>query len=193
MTPPDVAAKLLFYIYQNEPIESYVVADIGIGTGMLTCGAIYLEARYGLEISSFVLGIEFDEQYLLRTQKMLEEKVEGADYSLILADARNIKFNPSRLVDLVIMNPPFGTKEAGIDMVFLELSMNMCSGNIYSMHKSSTRKFISKFCEERGYWMEVLFEVKFPLKKRFKGYHKKDVAFTEVDIILVKPNKEKTV
>ena len=41
--------------------------------------------------------------------------------------------------------------------------------------------------------MDVLFEVKFPLKKRFKGYHKKDVAFTEVDIILVRPNKEKLV
>ena len=33
--------------------------------------------------------------------------------------------------------------------------------------------------------------MKFPLKKRFKGYHKKDVAFTEVDIIVVKPNKER--
>jgi len=41
------------------------------------------------------------------------------------------------------------------------------------MHKSSTRKFIHKFCEERGYTMDVLMEVKFPLKKRFKGYHKK--------------------
>ena len=52
---------------------------------------------------------------------------------------------------MVVMNPPFGTKEAGIDMVFLELAMSICSGNIYSMHKSSTRKFIAKFCEERGY------------------------------------------
>ena len=74
-------------------------------------------------------------------------------------------------------------------MVFLELAMNSCSGNIYSMHKSSTRKFIGKFCEERGYDMEVLFEVKFPLKKRFKKYHKKNIAFAEVDIIKVSPKK----
>ena len=45
MTPPDIAAKLLFYIYQNQPVEDYIVADIGIGTGMLMCGAIYLEAK----------------------------------------------------------------------------------------------------------------------------------------------------
>jgi len=46
MTPPDIAAKLLFHIYQNEPIENYTVADIGIGTGMLICGAIYLQAKF---------------------------------------------------------------------------------------------------------------------------------------------------
>ena len=38
--------------------------------------------------------------------------------------------------------------------------------------------------------MEVLFEVKFPLKKRFKKYHKKNMAFTEVDIIKVSPTKK---
>ena len=38
--------------------------------------------------------------------------------------------------------------------------------------------------------MEVLYEVKFPLKKRFKKYHKKNVAFAEVDIIKVSPMKK---
>lgn len=42
-------------------------------------------------------------------------------------------------------------------MVFLEFAMKICEGNIYSMHKSSTRKFIYKFCEERGYQMDVIF------------------------------------
>lgn len=32
-------------------------------------------------------------------------------------------------------------------------------------------------------------EVAFPLKKRFKGYHKKDVAFTQVDVIKLIPFK----
>jgi hypothetical protein len=38
--------------------------------------------------------------------------------------------------------------------------------------------------------MKVIFEVKFPLKKRFKGYHKKDVVFVDVDVILVQPTHE---
>lgn len=32
-------------------------------------------------------------------------------------------------------------------------------------------------------------EVAFPLKKRFKGYHKKEVAFTQVDVIKLTPFK----
>jgi predicted RNA methylase len=38
--------------------------------------------------------------------------------------------------------------------------------------------------------MKVLFQVKFPLKKKFKGYHKKDVVFIDVDIILVYTTNE---
>jgi predicted RNA methylase len=53
----------------------------------------------------------------------------------------------SKQVDLVVMNPPFGTKEEGIDMKFMQKAMDICKGNIYSMHKSSTRPFIAKFCE----------------------------------------------
>lgn len=39
--------------------------------------------------------------------------------------------------------------------------------------------------------MEILMTVKFPLKKRFNKYHKKDVAFTEVDLIFVSPIQKK--
>lgn len=65
---------------------------------------------------------------------------------MIHANVARLKLR-SKLVDLVVMNPPFGTKEEGIDMKFMEFAMSICSGNIYSMHKSSTRAFIAKFCE----------------------------------------------
>jgi hypothetical protein len=38
--------------------------------------------------------------------------------------------------------------------------------------------------------MEVHRTINFPLKKRFKKFHKKDLAFTEVDIIFVSPIKK---
>ena len=38
------------------------------------------------------------------------------------------------------MNPPFGTKEEGIDYEFLKKANLICDGNVYSLHKSSTRE-----------------------------------------------------
>lgn len=60
------------------------MADIGVGTGMLMCGSIYLQAK-------FVIGFEIDKDYIEQTRAMLEEKVEGADYDLILSDIRQMK------------------------------------------------------------------------------------------------------
>jgi predicted RNA methylase len=50
MTPPDIAAKLLFLIYQTEPIENFVVADLGVGTGMLICGLVFIGAAYAIGV-----------------------------------------------------------------------------------------------------------------------------------------------
>ena len=87
------------------------------------------------------------------------------------------------------MNPPFGTKEEGVDTKFIELAMEICNGPIYSMHKSSTRAYLRKLADLHEYEFELIMEVDFPLKKRFKGYHKKDLAFTKVDIIKLVPRK----
>lgn len=47
----------------------------------------------------------------------------------------------NNLFDVTILNPPFGTKNnEGIDYCFLEKAFKICSGNVYSFHKSSTRK-----------------------------------------------------
>jgi rRNA N6-adenosine-methyltransferase METTL5 len=42
--------------------------------------------------------------------------------------------------DTVIMNPPFGTRNKGIDSLFIEIASKIATGAIYSLHKSSTRK-----------------------------------------------------
>lgn len=50
MTPPDIAARLIYHIYLNEPVEEMVVADLGIGTGMLICGLVYIGSLYALGV-----------------------------------------------------------------------------------------------------------------------------------------------
>jgi putative methylase len=111
MTPPDIAARLLFHIYQREPIEEMLVAELGVGTGMLMCGLVFVGAGY-------VLGVEIDEKYVGVAQGQLEEKVEGGHFDLIRADATNLRLR-SKQVDMVVMNPPFGTKQENVDTKFL--------------------------------------------------------------------------
>lgn len=106
---------------------------------MLICGLVFIGAQYAL-------GVELDEKYVFVAKDQLEQKVEGGNFDLINANVAQLKFREKQ-VDLVVMNPPFGTKQEGIDMKFMEFAMKICNGNIYSMHKSSTRAFISKFCE----------------------------------------------
>ena len=127
---------------------------------------------------------------------MLEDKFEDSSlFDLIKIDMTNFNLFNEKIFDIVLMNPPFGTKIAGIDVKFIEQAIKSCKGNIYSLHKSSTAEFLKKKAGEWGYGMEILDKINFPLPKRFdkvkgvKGgkYHKKEVAFTEVDFIVFYP------
>ena len=51
-----------------------------------------------------MIGLEIDRQYIDRTQKMLEEKVEGANYQLIHGDVRHVQLVQTKPIDLVVMN-----------------------------------------------------------------------------------------
>lgn len=51
-----------------------------------------------------------------------------------------IYFRCENYFDTVVMNPPFGTKNnAGIDMKFLKMGLDLSCDSVYSLHKSTTR------------------------------------------------------
>lgn len=64
MTPPLVAAQLLFHVYQQENVEDMIVAELGVGTGMLMSGLIYIGAFH-------TLGVEIDQKYVRVAQEQL--------------------------------------------------------------------------------------------------------------------------
>lgn len=84
------------------------------------------------------------------------------------------------LVDTVIMNPPFGTRVKGVDMLFVKRALDLCTGAVYSLHKTSTRGHIAKKAAEWGVDGEVLAEMRFDIPKMYK-FHKKKSADVEVD------------
>jgi predicted RNA methylase len=81
------------------------------------------------------------------------------------------------MVDTVVMNPPFGTKKGseGIDMVFLERGLQMATGAVYSLHKTSTRAYIGKQAAKWGAKMEVVAEITYDLPATYKVHKKKSV------------------
>jgi predicted RNA methylase len=86
--------------------------------------------------------------------------------------------------DLVLMNPPFGTQQAstGIDMRFLRAGLALCApdGAVYSLNKTSTRRFIAKTAARWGASARVVAELKFEIPKMYK-HHKHASLDVEVD------------
>ena len=163
ITTAHLASQILFEIDRTYgDIVGKTICDLGIGTGMLSCASVFLGA-------DFVLGIDIDKDELAICQKNIDYfDIDNID--LINADCEDILRNDcsnalSRKFDTVIMNPPFGTKNNGIDLLFLRLATSLATGAIYSLHKTSTRKFLQAKTESWGLKMEVVRELRYNIPK----------------------------
>ena len=45
--------------------------------------------------------------------------------------------------DIVVTNPPFGTRAKGVDMEFLKVASQIATSSVYSLHKVSKKEGIS--------------------------------------------------
>ena len=61
-----------------------------------------------------------------------------------LSNGRAQRLVPARRADVVVMNPPFGTRRKGADLAFLRAAFRLATGSVYSLHKSSTRAYLQK-------------------------------------------------
>ncbi|XP_067649865.1 rRNA N6-adenosine-methyltransferase METTL5-like isoform X2 [Haliotis asinina] len=161
-----------------DDIEDKLIADLGVGCGVLSIGAVMLGA-------GAVVGVDIDDDALQVCQQNMEEfEIENID--LVRQDIRSLAENTCHLhkkFDTVIMNPPFGTKHnAGIDMEFLRAGLDLSSNAVYSLHKTSTREHITKKASDWNVDMEVVAELRFDLVNTLK-FHKKKSVDIEVDFI----------
>ena len=90
------------------------IIELGVGCGILTCAASMMGA-------SHIIGIDVDHDALIQAKENIQEL--GVDADLIQMDVASLLSNDELLIpfqaETVIMNPPFGTKIKGIDMIFL--------------------------------------------------------------------------
>jgi len=165
-TDSEVAATVLWNAFLKGDLKNKVVADFGCGNGILGIGALILGAEK-------VIFIDKDKESI----KVLQENLTNLNYSnfeIIESDIKDVNLK----VDTILQNPPFGTKTKHADKDFLIKAFDS-SRNIYSFHKSSTKKFVEAISKDFEFKIIEELEFNFPLKQEYV-HHKKNIQRIKV-------------
>jgi len=179
-TRPHIASHILHAIDTCfEGLEDTTVVDLGCGAGALGVGAAILGAR--------VVGFDIDKDALAIAQEnSVEMNPYEEDLHIDFVNADVLDLQPGmceRLkADIVVTNPPFGTRAKGIDMEFVRVASQIATSAVYSLHKTSTRSYIQRFAQKvLGFKKaQVVAELRYDLPKTYK-FHKKACTDIQVD------------
>jgi len=176
-TSSHIAACVLHtaqFVYGD--ITDKCVADLGCGSGVLSIGAALLGAQY-------CAGFDIDPSALSLSVENAADRDLLGKCDFILCDVKKIDKNMQlKAFDTVIMNPPFGTREKGADLVFLKMALSLTTKAVYSLHKTSTRKRVIAMAKQLGVHSKVIAELRFDLPASYK-FHKQNSVDVEVDLI----------
>lgn len=166
-TPSEIAATILWDAHCKGLIEDKLIVDLGAGTGILGIGALILGAKE-------VQFIEIDKD----AQKQIEENItlikeytdaiEGT-WSIVEEDITAKEFDIN--ADLVISNPPFGTKQKHVDTSFLKQACSMGT-HTYTFHKTATQDHIMKKLLDFNKPHLEIFPFSFNLPPTMKAHNK---------------------
>src|SRR3989344_6389720 len=162
-TPSNIAAEWVWSMAMKREVAGKTIVDAGCGPGIIGLGLLLLGARK-------IIFIDKDQEALNLCQQnynTLQQEYEiGAaefiahDFSLFDGEA-----------DLVVQNPPFGTKQEHADKKFLEKAFSI-TDIVYSMHKWSTQKFVEAVCKNFSFRITEVWRYEFPIKAAF-AFHEK--------------------
>lgn len=171
-TPSAIAADWLWQAALKGDLRGKVIADFACGPGILGIGALLMGAKKVFFVDKSEEAIKI----CAENYKQVENEYEIGKSEFIVGD---ISLFDSE-VDLVLQNPPFGTKEKHIDKAFLEKAFSV-GKIVWSMHKSVTKWFVEAICADHGFVITHFFKYDFPIKAVFK-WHEKPVVKVEVGL-----------
>ncbi len=166
ITEPDIAAQALWAAHMNGLIKEKTIVDLGAGTGVLGIGCLLLGAKKVIFVEKDLEAISVLEENLLRIKEDYEEIGETEIITKDVTVLGRVQ------ADLVVQNPPFGTRNAHIDKAFLEKAMEI-SDVIITMHKTETDQFIRNLFESNNFKVLQADKVFFPLRMTLKHHRKK--------------------
>ncbi len=179
-TDPEIAFKILNEIVlRNE--NNKVFADLGAGTGILGIGALLI----GAEKVYFVEKDKNAIKILKNNLEIIKKYVEiNGKYEILNCDVNEFKTK----VDVVIMNPPFGTKKKHADRIFYDVAFEIADV-VYSITKRTTSEFLLKYALKKNFLGKVLFNDNHLIRSQFK-FHKSRTKFIDVSIIRFEKNRK---
>jgi len=160
-TDSEIAADILWLAYMKGDIKNKVVADLGCGTGMLGIGCLLLGAGK-------VYFVDNDKE-ALATAAANTSSLGLKGYELINSDITEIRLK----ADVVVQNPPFGTKRKHADREFL-LKAFETANKIYSIHKAASIDFVQKISKEHEFRITNIIRYDMPIKHQH-AFHKKRI------------------
>lgn len=164
---PEVAAELLFMAgFEHRDLHGAVI-DLGTGTGRLAIGA-------SLMGSLKVVGVDIDERAIALARE--NAMATGVQVEWVVSDVNEVVGK----YDTVIMNPPYGTRSPHLDVRFLERAFDLAPVS-YSIHKSSTRKFLERFIAKRNRSVESVRSMSIDIPHLFP-FHRKKWENVQVDL-----------
>ncbi len=133
---PEAASELLYMAgFEHNDLQGRVI-DLGTGTGRLAIGAALMGSRD-------VSGVDVDPASL----KMACRNVETVEVNVVWKCCSITEVEGD--YDCVFMNPPYGTRTVHADTNFVRKALQLAP-IVYSIHKSSTRKYLNRFLQKSG-------------------------------------------
>ncbi len=178
ITPSKIAADWGWNMAMKSEVAGKIILDAGCGPGIIGIGLLLLGAKK-------VYFIDKDEKIIqtcIENYNDIFKKYEIGEAEFIIEDVTLF----DQEVDIVVQNPPFGTKDKHADKRFLETAFKSAP-IVYSMHKYSTAKFIEAISRDHEFKITDLWRYDFPIKSSFK-FHKKPVKYVDVGLWRMEKN-----
>ena len=153
---PKTATELLFLAEKYQDIADRTILDLGCGAGILAIGAALLGGKepFGIDIN----------KESIKTARENARNLE-VHLDLVIGDIAAVRGN----FDTSVMNPPFGTRTRGTDIMFLDKALEH-SKVTYSLHKrtNESRQFLSRAIGNRGGRVDAIFELEIAIPRTYK-------------------------
>ncbi len=175
-TDSEIASEWLWNAFMLGDVQDRRIIDQGAGTGILGIACMMLGAKEVIFIESENLDMNIARENVKNAQK---QKNLGLEHVKTVFSNEKVEEHEHN-AEVVIQNPPFGTRRKGADIIFLKKAFKSAQV-VYSMHKTSTREFIQKVSHSEGFRITHSWSYKMPLKATY-GHHSKKIQRINVDV-----------